>query len=181
MLCHTLRMSVRFAALAALAAWIVLGLLTQSTLSSANAQTAQAEPPRPARTAPTRPLPTMFSPWSAETLRDILKLEEHAVAQLERQLAANPEDFQTRLKLMARPSPGGEVGWAVLCSVKNSTALFAFRNGNDTNPETVGTSQHLTYLQGLGNGKIGYSHAIPSANRDSIMGHYRAYGAPSLR
>jgi hypothetical protein len=43
----------------------------------------------------------MFSPWYAESLRGILQLEESDVARLEQRLAANPEDYQTRLKLMA--------------------------------------------------------------------------------
>jgi hypothetical protein len=45
--------------------------------------------------------PRMFSPWYAKSLRDILELEESDVAQLEKQLAANPDDFPVRLKLMA--------------------------------------------------------------------------------
>src|SRR5579863_1192880 len=51
----------------------------------------------PAQVAPT----PMFSPWYAEALRDILKLEDSEVPPLERKLAANPQDFPTRLKLMA--------------------------------------------------------------------------------
>src|ERR1019366_1252872 len=43
----------------------------------------------------------------------------------------------------------GEAGWAVLCSVNNSTALLAFRNDRDTNPDTVTTSEDRNYLQGL--------------------------------
>jgi hypothetical protein len=43
----------------------------------------------------------MFSPWYAESLRGILELEETDVARLERQLAADPDDIPTRLKLMA--------------------------------------------------------------------------------
>jgi hypothetical protein len=42
----------------------------------------------------------------------------------------------------------GEGGWAVLCSVNNSTALLAFRNDRDTNPDTVITSDDRNYLQG---------------------------------
>ena len=52
----------------------------------------------------------------------------------------------------------GEAGWAVLCSVNNSTALLAFRNDRDTNPQTVTTSEDRSYLQGLGGDQIGYSH-----------------------
>ena len=43
----------------------------------------------------------MFSPWYREALRGILDLEESDVARLEQQLATNPDDFPTRLKLMA--------------------------------------------------------------------------------
>src|ERR1039458_4540820 len=51
---------------------------------------AQAQPPR-----------GMFSQWYVESLRGILELEETDVARLEQQLAANPDDIPTRLKLMA--------------------------------------------------------------------------------
>ena len=45
--------------------------------------------------------PAMFSPWYAESLRDILDLDEADAARLEQQLAANADDSPTRLKLMA--------------------------------------------------------------------------------
>ena len=72
----------------------------------------------------------------------------------------------------------GEAGWAVFCSVNNSTALLAFRNDRDTNPVTVTTSEDRLHLQGLGGDQIGYSRQITAVGRDFIMGHYRAYGGP---
>jgi hypothetical protein len=90
-------MGARLAVLAALAAAVGLMLLTDSPCS-AQAQSAVPQSCRPDRV---QPPPTMFSPWYAETLRDILKLEESDVARLEQKLAANPEDFPARLKLMA--------------------------------------------------------------------------------
>ena len=72
----------------------------------------------------------------------------------------------------------GEAGWAVLCSVDNSTALLVFRNDRDTNPVTVTTSEDRNYLQGLDDSHIGYSREITAADRDFIMRHYRAYGGP---
>jgi hypothetical protein len=72
----------------------------------------------------------------------------------------------------------GEAGWAVLCSVSSSTALLAFRNDRDTNPDTVITSDDQDYLQGLDGDNIGYSREITAADRDFIVGHYRAYGGP---
>ena len=72
----------------------------------------------------------------------------------------------------------GEAGWAVLCSVNNSTALLAFRNDRDTNPDTVATREDRHYLQGLDGNRIGYSREITAASRDFIMRHYRAFGGP---
>jgi hypothetical protein len=72
----------------------------------------------------------------------------------------------------------GEAGWAVLCSVNNSTALLAFRNDRDINPDTVITSDDRNYIQGLDGDNIGYSREITAAGRDFIMRHYRAYGGP---
>lgn len=62
-----------------------------------------------AQSAPTT-APPMFSPWYAESLRGVLKLEESDVADLERQLAANPDDFPARLKLMAYHQRGDRAG-----------------------------------------------------------------------
>jgi hypothetical protein len=72
----------------------------------------------------------------------------------------------------------GEAGWAVFCSANNATALLAFRNDSDTNPDTVTTSEDRLYLQGLDGNRIGYSRQITAAGRDFIMRHYRAYGGP---
>jgi hypothetical protein len=72
----------------------------------------------------------------------------------------------------------GEMGWAVLCSVNNSTALLVFRNGADTRPETLNTSEDRGYLQMLDGDRFLYSREIKPVGRDFIMGHYRAYGGP---
>ncbi len=72
----------------------------------------------------------------------------------------------------------GEAGWAVFCSVNNSTALLAFRNDSDANPDTVATSQDQSYLQGPDGNQLSYSRQITAAGGDFIMRHYRAYGGP---
>ena len=73
----------------------------------------------------------------------------------------------------------GAMGWAVLCSVNSSTALLAFRDGLDTNPRTLSTSEDLGYLQELEHGKFSYSRLITAVSRGFIMDHYRAYGGPA--
>jgi hypothetical protein len=72
----------------------------------------------------------------------------------------------------------GDVGWAVLCSVNNSTALLAFRDDRDTNPDTVTTSDSRNYVQELDGERISYSREITVADRGFIIRHYRAYGGP---
>ena len=91
-------MGVRFTVVAAPAVLAALILLAGSAPGSAQAQPVAPDSSRSARVIPP---PTMFSPSYAESLRDILKLEESDVARLEQRLVANPEDFPTRLKLMA--------------------------------------------------------------------------------
>lgn len=71
----------------------------------------------------------------------------------------------------------GEAGWAVLCSVNNSTALLAFRNDRDAKPDTVTIRDDRTYLQ-MNSDSISYSRQITTAGHDYIMRHYRAYGGP---
>lgn len=66
----------------------------------------------------------------------------------------------------------------MLCSTSNSTALLAFRNDRDTNPDIVTTSEDRSYIQGLDGGNIGYSREITAARRDFIKRRYRAYGGP---
>jgi hypothetical protein len=54
--------------------------------------------------------PPMFRPWYGEALRDIYELEATDAARLERQLAANPEDFRARLKLLAYHHRADRIG-----------------------------------------------------------------------
>jgi hypothetical protein len=91
-------MGVRFTVVAAPAVFEALILLAGSAPLPAQAQLVAPEPSRPVQVTPP---PPMFSPWYVESLGDILKLEESDVARLQQRLAANPEDFPTRLKLMA--------------------------------------------------------------------------------
>ena len=72
----------------------------------------------------------------------------------------------------------GEAGWAVLCSVNNSTALLAFRNGHDTHPDIVTTGDDRSYLE-VNNDSVNYLREITAAGREFIMRHYRAYGGPA--
>lgn len=72
----------------------------------------------------------------------------------------------------------GQPGWAVLCSVNNSSSLLVFRSDRDTDPEILNSAEDSGYLQGVGGDAIGYSREITTVSRDFIVKHYRAYGGP---
>jgi hypothetical protein len=73
----------------------------------------------------------------------------------------------------------GQRGWAVFCSVNNSTVLLAFRDDNDTNPDVINQRDDVNYLMLLDQDRVAlYSREIRAVGRDFIIGHYRAYGGP---
>lgn len=71
----------------------------------------------------------------------------------------------------------GAVGWAVLCSDGTTTALLAFRNGNDPNPETLTVSQDLQWIQfESGTDKPFYAHDITVSERATMEERAKRYG-----
>lgn len=83
-LCKTVAMGFRFTTPITLALW------TGSILATLAPEAAKAQP-----------APRMYSPWYAEALRDVMKLEEADAARLENRLQADPDDAAARLQLMA--------------------------------------------------------------------------------
>lgn len=75
-------------------------------------------------------------------------------------------------------SKRGQTDWAVLCSVSGTSSILVFRNGSVRNPAELAGSEDKNYLQGLGDGKIGFSRGIRSVGKDFILQHYQAYGGP---
>ncbi len=72
----------------------------------------------------------------------------------------------------------GQASWAVLCSLNGVSSILVFRDEADASPAELARVEDKNYLQGLGDGKIGYSRAIQMVDRKYIMTHYRAYGGP---
>ena len=118
-----------------------------------------------------RRLPANAFPELPPAIAEVLRARNCSVPQ------PSP-DRSTRNVIRGEFFAKGEVGWAVLCSVNNSTALLAFRNGRDTHPDTLTSSEDRIYLQGLDGDNIVYSRQITGVARDFIMRHYRAYGGP---
>jgi hypothetical protein len=76
----------------------------------------------------------------------------------------------------ARP---GQRDWAVLCSVEGRSAILIFWAGGVTlAPAELAPADDATFLQGIGDGKIGYSRAIDRADTAWIREHAEAYDGP---
>jgi len=71
-----------------------------------------------------------------------------------------------------------QVDWAVLCSINMKSSILVFANGSPSNPMRVAEGEDLHILQGIGDGKIGYSREISPVDEKYIMDHYRAHGGP---
>ena len=69
-----------------------------------------------------------------------------------------------------------ELDWAVLCSVKRTSAILVFRNGSSNRVIELAPQADIHRLQTEGSEQIGYSREISPAGREFIMRHYDAYG-----
>jgi hypothetical protein len=67
---------------------------------------------------------------------------------------------------------------AVLCSRERVSSVLVFQNGSATGLEELASAPDLNYLQGIGNGRIGFSRELSVASPRYIQEHYKAYGGP---
>ena len=58
--------------------------------------------------------------------------------------------------------------WAVLASKKRISTILVFRNASDTSPARLGEMADRSFLQSLGNGRIGFSRVIRVAVKASL-------------
>ena len=73
----------------------------------------------------------------------------------------------------ARP---GQVDWAVLCSVKGRSSILVFWNGSEINPALIAPASEDHFIQGIGQGKFGFSRAIAAVGRSYIPAHAAVSG-----
>lgn len=72
----------------------------------------------------------------------------------------------------------GQVDLAVLCSVKAVSSILVFWNASPVKPAVLAPVEDSRFLQGMANGRMGFSRAIDVATRTFILEHYKAYGGP---
>ncbi len=72
----------------------------------------------------------------------------------------------------------GQKDWAVLCSVRLKSSILVLPAASPQNAFKLAEEEDLNMLQGIGDGKIGYSRIITPVGKAFIQEHYEAYGGP---
>lgn len=70
----------------------------------------------------------------------------------------------------------GQKDWAVLCSSGGVSSIIIYWGGSISKTSRVSSAADRGYLQGIGDGKIGYSRYIDVVGRKYIAEHYKTYG-----
>jgi len=70
----------------------------------------------------------------------------------------------------------GQKDWAVLCSVRLKSWILVLPSGSPQTAFKVAEEEDLNMLEGIGDGKIGYSREIGPVGEAFIRDHYEAYG-----
>ncbi len=69
--------------------------------------------------------------------------------------------------------------WAVRCSRQDSSSVLIFWSGRDPGtPAELGRTSDAAFLQGIGAGRIGYSHVIAVADPTRIREYTASVGGP---
>jgi len=70
----------------------------------------------------------------------------------------------------------GQKDWAILASKDMQSTIIIFWNGSVSKVSKIASNPDKYYLQGLGNGQIGYSRRISTVNKKYIIDHFDSYG-----
>ncbi len=100
-------------------------------------------------------------------------------ADLEKRGCAIPQVFdQITPRNVVRGSfaRAGQTDRAVLCSVRDSSSILLYWGGPARCPSLDERTANRNWLQGVGDGRLGFSRALGVAGRGAILQHYRRYG-----
>jgi hypothetical protein len=70
----------------------------------------------------------------------------------------------------------GENDWAVLCSRDDTSRILVFRRGRPDHVDELAARADRIYMQGIGNGKVGFSRMLTVADSAYIHTHASRYG-----
>ena len=73
----------------------------------------------------------------------------------------------------------GQMDWAVLCSKEGKSSILIFWQKPTACSSELPASEDKFWLQGLGQGRIGYSRKITAVGKKYVLDHFRTYGGPT--
>jgi hypothetical protein len=71
-----------------------------------------------------------------------------------------------------RFTSGKQIDWAALCSRERISAILVFRGGSTTDVAELAREPDISYLQGVGDGIIGFSRSLGVADAKYIRKHH---------
>jgi len=117
----------------------------------------------------TRLLPSTFS-----------QLPISIINELERQKYTIPQcynDKEPHNVISGEFKKKGQKDWAVLASKDLQSTIIVFWNGSVSKVSKIASKPDKKYLQGIGNGNIGYSRRIGVVDKEYIIEHFNRYGS----
>ena len=109
------------------------------------------------------------------------KLPKSHVGELQARRCTIPQTYGNRTLhnvIHGEFAKKGQTDWAVLCSKNRVSSILIFWGGSEKNVSEIAKGLDKGFLQGIGNGQIGYSREISVVGRKYILDHYKAYGGP---
>jgi hypothetical protein len=71
-----------------------------------------------------------------------------------------------------------QTDWAVLCSIAHTSRILVYRAGTTAIVDSLALAADVGWLQGVGDGKIGFSRVLGTADKKFIVDHAAFYGGP---
>lgn len=72
----------------------------------------------------------------------------------------------------------GQTNWAVLCSKEGKSCILIFSEKPNGCPNELACEEDESFIQMIGDGRMGYSRKINAVSSNYILEHYKRYAGP---
>ena len=112
---------------------------------------------------------------------DFPEIPGNVVRELKRRGCTIPQEVFTKKRnnvIQGEFARQGQKDLAVLCSVKGVSTILVFWGKSERKPAALAPVEDSVFLQGLGDGKIGFSRGISPMGKDAILRQCRTKEEP---
>lgn len=107
------------------------------------------------------------------------QLPERIIYDLDRRGCTIPQSYFVKERqnvIQGEFKKKGQKDWAVLCSNNSVSSILIYWSSLIEKVSIIASADDKTFLQDLGEGKIGFSRRIEPADAKSIYDHFDSYG-----